>query len=142
MGILVTDPMADLERQLKPYRDQFPSFRELPAEGLARAEVTGLVERLASAEERTWREGYASGAVYHGDPEHMAFLSGVYTAQSQSNPLHPDVWPFTTRFEAEIVAMTTSTLGAQRSSETPIFFFVIAAGTESILLAMKTYRDF
>ena len=74
----MTDPMADLERQLKPYRDQFPSFRELPAEGLARSEVTGLVERLASAEERTWREGYASGAVYHGDPEHVAFLSQVY----------------------------------------------------------------
>ncbi len=77
--------MADLERQLKPYRDQVPSFPELPAEGLARAEVTGLVEQLASAEERRWREGYASGAVYHGDPEHMAFLSGIYAAQSQSN---------------------------------------------------------
>jgi len=45
----VTDPMADLERRLKPYRDQFLSFRELPADGLARAEVTGIVERLASA---------------------------------------------------------------------------------------------
>ena len=73
----MTDPMADLERQLKPYRDQVPSFAELPADGLARAEVTSLVERLAAAEEGTWREGYASGAVYHGDPEHVAFLSRV-----------------------------------------------------------------
>ena len=103
--------MADLQRQLKPYRDQFPSFRQLPAKGLARAEVTGLVERLASAEERTWREGYASGAVYHGDPDHVAFLSGIYTAHSQSNPLHPDLWPSATKFEAEIVAMTASMLG-------------------------------
>ena len=63
-----TDPIADLERQLKPYRDQVPSFAELPADGLSRAEVTSLVERLAAAEEGTWREGYASGAVYHGDP--------------------------------------------------------------------------
>ena len=106
----MTDPMADLERQLKPYRDQFPSFRELPAEGLARAEVTRLVEQLASAEERTWREGYASGAVYHGDPEHVAFLGRIYAAQSQSNPLHPDLWPSATKFEAEIVAMTASML--------------------------------
>ena len=103
--------MADLQRQLKPYRDQFPSFRQLPAKGLARAEVTRLVERLASAEERTWREGYASGAVYHGDPDHVAFLSGIYTAHSQSNPLHPDLWPSATKFEAEIVAMTVSMLG-------------------------------
>ncbi len=45
------DPMAELERQLKPYRKQFPSFPELPARGLARDEVIGLVERLAAAEE-------------------------------------------------------------------------------------------
>jgi sphinganine-1-phosphate aldolase len=139
----VTDPMTELERQLKPYRDQFPSFPELPAEGLARAEVTGLVERLASVEERTWREGYASGAVYHGDPGHMAFLSRVYAAHSQSNPLHPDLWPSATKFEAEIVAMTASMLGAGHATpEAPVVGTVSSGGTESILLAMKAYRDF
>ena len=106
------DPMGDLARQLKPYRDRFPAFRELPASGLARAEVTRLVEQMAAAEERTWQDGYASGAVYHGDPEHVAFLSDIYRAQSQSNPLHPDLWPSATKFEAEIVAMTASMLGA------------------------------
>ena len=137
----MTDPMADLERQLKPYRDQVPSFAELPADGLARAEVTSLVERLAAAEEGTWREGYASGAVYHGDPEHVAFLSRVYTAHSQSNPLHPDLWPSATKFEAEIVAMTASMLGAGHAAGTPVVGTVSSGGTESILLAMKAYRD-
>jgi len=137
------DPMAELERQLKPYRGQVPSFAELPAEGLARAEVTGLVERLAAAEERTWRDGYASGAVYHGDPGHVAFLNGVYAAESQSNPLHPDLWPSATKFEAEIVAMTASMLGARHAApELPVVGTVSSGGTESILLAMKAYRDF
>ena len=135
--------MADLERQLKPYRDRYPSVRELPPEGLARTEVTALVEQLASAEERTWREGYASGAVYHGDPEHVAFLSQVYAAQSQSNPLHPDLWPSATKFEAEIVAMTAAMLGASHAAPgTPVVGTVSSGGTESILLAMKAYRDF
>ncbi|HEX9042308.1 MAG TPA: aminotransferase class V-fold PLP-dependent enzyme [Trebonia sp.] len=139
----MTDPMADLEHQLKPYRDQFPSFRELPSEGLARSAVAGLVERLASAEERTWREGYASGAVYHGDPGHVAFLSRIYTAHSQSNPLHPDLWPSATKFEAEIVAMTASMLGAGHAAAGgPAAGTVSSGGTESILLAMKAYRDF
>jgi sphinganine-1-phosphate aldolase len=137
------DPMADLARQLKPYRDQFPSFRGLPADGLARTEVTRLVERMAAAEERTWRDGYASGAVYHGDPEHVAFLSNIYRAQSQSNPLHPDLWPSATKFEAEIVAMTASMLGAGHASPgMPVVGTVSSGGTESILLAMKAYRDF
>ena len=55
------DPMADLARQLKPYRDRFPSFRGLPADGLARTEVTRLVEQMAAAEERTWQDGHRSG---------------------------------------------------------------------------------
>ncbi|HEY6278919.1 MAG TPA: aminotransferase class V-fold PLP-dependent enzyme [Streptosporangiaceae bacterium] len=138
----MTDPFADLDRQLKPYRGEFPSFRRLPADGLARAEVTGLVERMAAAEEGRWRDGFASGAVYHGDAEHVAFLSRVYAAQSQSNPLHPDLWPSATKFEAEIVAMTAGMLGAGAADGPEIAGTVSSGGTESILLAMKTYRDF
>jgi sphinganine-1-phosphate aldolase len=139
----MTDPMADLERQLKPYRDQFPSFRQLPADGLARSEVIGVIDRLASAEEAAWRDGYASGAVYHGDPGHVAFLSQVYTLQSQSNPLHPDLWPSATKFEAEIVAMTAAMLASSHApADAPVSGTVTSGGTESILLAMKTYRDF
>jgi sphinganine-1-phosphate aldolase len=138
-----TGPMADLERRLKPYREQFPSFRELPASGLARAEVTGLVERLAAAEEHRWRDGFASGAVYHGDRGHVAFLSRVYAAQSQSNPLHPDLWPSAAKFEAEIVAMTAGMLGGGHAADgAPVVGTVNSGGTESILLAMKAYRDF
>jgi sphinganine-1-phosphate aldolase len=138
----MSDPIADLERQLKPYRGKLPSFPELPAHGLTRTEVTDLVVQMASAEERTWLDGYASGAVYHGDPEHVAFLSAVYAAESQSNPLHPDLWPSATKFEAEIVAMTASMLGAgQVTAETPVAGTVSSGGTESILLAMRAYRD-
>jgi sphinganine-1-phosphate aldolase len=136
-------PMADLERQLKPYREQFPSFPELPAHGLAREEVIGLVERLAAAEDPRWRDGFASGAVYHGDRGHVAFLSRVYAAQSQSNPLHPDLWPSASKFEAEIVAMTAAMLGGGHAAEdAPVVGTVNSGGTESILLAMKAYRDF
>jgi sphinganine-1-phosphate aldolase len=135
--------MAALERQLKPYRGELPSFPRLPEDGVPRAEVAGLIERLAAAEESRWRNGYASGAVYHGDPEHVAFLNRVYAAQSQSNPLHPDLWPSATKFEAEIVAMTADMLGARHADPAaPIAGTVSSGGTESILLAMKTYRDF
>jgi glutamate/tyrosine decarboxylase-like PLP-dependent enzyme len=141
----MTDPgdlMASLDQQLKPYRGQFPSFAKLPEEGLARDEVAGLVERLAAVEESRWRDGFASGAVYHGDPEHVAFLNRVYAAQSQSNPLHPDLWPSATKFEAEIVSMTGHMLGAEHAEPgAPVVGAVSSGGTESILLAMKAYRD-
>ncbi len=135
--------MADLERQLKPYRGEFPSFPRLPGDGLVRTEVAELIERLAGVEESRWRDGFASGAVYHGDPEHVAFLNRVYAAQSQSNPLHPDLWPSAAKFEAEIVSMTAHMLGGGHASpQAPVVGTVSSGGTESILLAMKAYRDF
>jgi len=135
--------IAALDRQLKPYRDELPAYPRLPEEGVPRAEVAGLIERLATAEEARWRNGYASGAVYHGDPEHVAFLNRVYAAQSQSNPLHPDLWPSATKFEAEIVSMTANMLGARHADPAArVAGTVSSGGTESILLAMKTYRDF
>ena len=53
--------MADLERQLKPHRGQFPSFPELPADGPPRTDVISLVERLAAAEEHRWRDTHTYG---------------------------------------------------------------------------------
>jgi glutamate/tyrosine decarboxylase-like PLP-dependent enzyme len=135
--------MAELAGQLKPYRGKLPSFPELPAHGLARDEVIGLVERLAATEDDRWRDGFASGAVYHGDRGHVAFLNRAYAAQSQSNPLHPDLWPSASKFEAEIVAMTAAMLGGgHAASGAPVVGTVNSGGTESILLAMKAYRDF
>jgi glutamate/tyrosine decarboxylase-like PLP-dependent enzyme len=139
------DLLASLERQLKPYRGRsdVPAFAELPADGLPREQVAGLVERLADGEESRWRTGYASGAVYHGDPEHIAFLNRVYAAQSQTNPLHPDLWPSATKYEAEVVSMTARMLGADHASaDAPIVGTVNSGGTESIMLAMRAYRDF
>jgi sphinganine-1-phosphate aldolase len=139
------DLLASLERQLKPYRGQsdVPAFAELPADGLPREQVAGLVELLADSEESRWRAGYASGAVYHGDPEHIAFLNRVYAAQSQANPLHPDLWPSATKYEAEVVSMTACMLGADHASaDAPIAGTVNSGGTESIMLAMRAYRDF
>ncbi|HEX9065188.1 MAG TPA: aminotransferase class V-fold PLP-dependent enzyme [Streptosporangiaceae bacterium] len=139
------DLMASLEHQLKPYRGQadIPSFAAIPADGLPRDEIAALVERLAAGEEARWRDGYASGAVYHGDPEHIAFLNRVYAAQSQTNPLHPDLWPSATKYEAEVVAMTARMLGGEHAEpDVPVTGTVSSGGTESIMLAMRTYRDY
>lgn len=131
--------MEELEPAVKPYRETFPSFSCLPAAGLDRGEVLREMEALRSREEARWKDGFVSGGVYHGDDEHVDFLSRVYAIHSQSNPLHADVWPSAAKFEAEIVAMTAGMLGAGPSGE--ICGTVTSGGTESILLAMKTYRD-
>jgi len=129
--------IQELAKSLKPYREGFASFSRLPAAGIDRQAIIAEMEKLKALEEAKWRDGLVSGAVYHGDDQHTEFLSRVYAINSQSNPLHADVWPSTTKFEAEIVAMTAHMLGG----DDQICGTVSSGGTESILLAMKTYRD-
>lgn len=135
-----TGLMEQLEKSLKPYREGFASYGRLPSNGVERELVLAEMEKLRSIEQAKWKDGFVSGAVYHGDEEHIDFLNRVYAIHSQSNPLHADVWPSTTKFEAEIVSMTAGMLGADKTTDS-IVGVVSSGGTESILLAMKTYRD-
>ncbi|MCY1014966.1 pyridoxal phosphate-dependent decarboxylase family protein [Pyxidicoccus sp. MSG2] len=138
--------LSELEGDLKPYRGKMPAFDHLPVTGRSREEVLKELQALESQEESRWREGRVSGAVYNGDSEHIDFLNRVYALHSQSNPLHADLWPSATKFEAEVVAMTASMLGADaanagRPAEEHICGSMSSGGTESIMLAIKTYRD-
>lgn len=137
---LLASLAQDLEKWLKPYQEGFSRFERLPEQGVARPDILAEMERLNSIEENRWKEGFVSGAVYSGDASHIDFINRVYAIHSQVNPLHPDVWPSATKYEAEIVSMTAGMLGADKTSD-PIVGVVSSGGTESILLAMKTYRD-
>lgn len=100
--------MAEVAPALKPYADDFETMAMIPDEGRARDQVLETMQRLKARDIDRWQAGYASGAVYHGDPDHIAFLNRVYSLHSQANPLHADLWPSITKFEAEIVAMTAA----------------------------------
>lgn len=108
----------------------------LPSTGLPAQEVLARLEALLGEPERRVEDGYASGAVYHGGREHVDLLNRAYSTHAQSNPMHADLWPGTVRMEAEIVAMTARMLNGPTAVGT-----VTSGGTESILLAMKAYRD-
>jgi sphinganine-1-phosphate aldolase len=138
--------LTELEGSLKPYKDQVPTFDRLPAQGRPREEILQELEQLEAREHERWKDGHISGAVYHGAEDHIAFVNRVYALHSQSNPLHADVWPSATKFEAEVISMTANMLGAAEANagkpaEEHLCGSVSSGGTESIMLAMKTYRD-
>ncbi len=150
MAMTTDSPSADLagmlDQMMHPYRGKMAEFPRLPAAGLAHGEVLGTMEVLRAQEEARWKNGFASGAVYNGDQEHVEFVNRAYAMHSQANPLHPDLWPSAAKFEAEIVSMTAHMLhgdqtGAPVGSENGVCGSVTSGGSESILLAMKTYRD-
>lgn len=129
--------LGAVRQQFRPYEKSFPDFAELPRKGVAQSEVLALLRRFQRAEEGRWKEGYVSGAVYHGRDGHTRFSTRAYALASLSNPLHPDVWPSLVKMEGEIVAMTSHMLGGGPSTRGAL----TSGGTESILMAMKVYRD-
>ena len=114
-------------------------FAELPAAGLPKAEVLALLERYAGKDAALWRTGKLSGAVYHGGEALTEVMTEAFRRYALSNPLHPDVFPSVRKMEAECVAMALrlfhgdAARGACGS--------MTSGGTESILMAVKAYRD-
>lgn len=139
-----TKVAQDMQDMAKPYKREYTAYTEIPGRGLNREETLKGMEELRSREEPRWKDGFVSGAVYHGDEQHIDFLNKVYGINSQSNPLHSDLWPSTSKYEAEVVSMTANMLGAKQSGTGPgqkICGVLASCGTESILLGMKTCRD-
>ncbi len=133
-----TEIVAELEKSVKPYKNKFDSFTQITAVGRNRADILRDMEAMRTQEESSWKDGFVSGGVYHGNQEHIDFLNQVYAINSQSNPLHMDVWPSANKFESEIVAMTADMLGGAGQD---VCGTLSSGGTESIMLAMKSYRD-
>jgi len=133
---------ASLDHSLKPYRDVFTRNFTLPEKGIPKESLLTDIKKMNTLETPRWESGFVSGGIYHGDPTHISFLNEVYALQSQSNPLHSDLFPSATKFEAEIVSMVSGMLGRGKAAGTDqICGTVTSGGTESILLAMKSYRD-
>jgi len=138
--------LGPLDQMMHPYRDKFEIVSKLPANGRSHADILAEMQELERIEHDRWEDGFASGSVYNGDQDHIDFVNKVYAIQSQANQLHADLWPSAAKFESEIVAMTAHMLGAGEvgapfGSEQGICGSVTSGGSESILLAMKTYRD-
>ena len=63
--------MADVARSIKPYQDTYTTFLRLPKTGRDKEEIIAEMDALKSKEESKWKDGFVSGAVYHGDEAQM-----------------------------------------------------------------------
>ncbi|KAI5559658.1 hypothetical protein BDE02_17G127200 [Populus trichocarpa] len=110
-----------LQSGSKSKRDGWRS--ELPREGLGAAVIEKLKQEKSN--DVVW-QGKCSGTVF-----------------AHTNPLHLDVFQTVAQCEAEVVALTAALLGSKnKSSGGEICGNMTSGGTESILLAVKSSRDY
>jgi len=108
----------------------------LPAKGTGVEAVLAQMEALRQQDAR-WREGKTWSLVFFAGDEVADLLHRAYSLFMAENGLNPMAFPSLRRFEAEVVAMAASLLGG---NETAVGNMT-SGGTESILLAVKSARD-
>ncbi|MEM6657721.1 MAG: aspartate aminotransferase family protein [Pseudomonadota bacterium] len=109
---------------------------QLPDRGRAQQDVLDELKRFAENDPK-YREGRIWSLVYHLDDEHDAFVSRAYSAYSAANGLNPAAFQSLKKMESQIV----STLAGLFHGPPDTCGVLTAGGTESCLMAVKTYRD-
>ncbi|CAI5739159.1 unnamed protein product [Peronospora destructor] len=131
-----------MEHSLKgnnPLGDKMEKLYTLPEKGMDDEKLLALMKNLAGNDDDKWKEGLVSGAVYHGEKEHLDVLNRAYALFAVSNPLHADLWPAVNKFEAEVIAMTA---GLMNGGQSEVCGTLSSGGTESIFLAAKAHREY
>ncbi|MBC7690902.1 MAG: aspartate aminotransferase family protein, partial [Methylotenera sp.] len=108
----------------------------LPKKGTARDTI---LEKLQSFRDKdaNWHDGRTWSLVYHAGDEHTEFLKKAYCVFFHENALNPGAFPSLKKFEAEVVSMAANLFnGGETAAGT-----MTSGGSESIMMAVKTYRD-
>jgi sphinganine-1-phosphate aldolase len=109
----------------------------IPNKGIARDELFQRLEAFR-VNDFDWRSGRAFGYVFDPGREAMEVGKQAYNLFMSENALDFTVFPSLLHLENEIVAMASAHLGGD---DTVVGSFS-SGGTESIILAVKTARDY
>jgi glutamate/tyrosine decarboxylase-like PLP-dependent enzyme len=80
--------------------------------------------------------------MYCGDHAHYDFLNEAFSYFSYVNSLQRDMCPSSTKFEAEVIAMTLDMLNASTVKDTSPVGLVTSGGSGSIAHAILAYREY
>jgi sphinganine-1-phosphate aldolase len=108
----------------------------LPDHGRTTADVLQQLQDYGR-DDPAYKDARLWSLVYYLDPAHDEFLTQAYGSYASANGLNPSAFKSLKRFESEIVAAA-----ARLQHGGPDTCGVVTSGgTESCLLAVKTYRD-
>jgi len=108
----------------------------LPENGILEIDLLKEMENIRK-DDINWRDGKVWSLVYHATDEHTEMLKKAYTMFFSKNALSPIAFPSLKKFEIEVISMAVDLFnGDKRCCGS-----MTSGGTESILMAIKTYRD-
>ncbi|MEX0848315.1 MAG: aminotransferase class V-fold PLP-dependent enzyme [Ilumatobacteraceae bacterium] len=131
----MTDPPA--RSPLHPYAGRFDVHAALPDQPVPREQILDELRQMSTEEDRKGDSGRVSGSIYSGDHDHYHFQVEAFGYYGHANVLQRDMYPSATKMESEIIAMTADLLHGDADTGG----LVTSGGTESLVTAMLTYRE-
>ncbi|MBI3786380.1 MAG: aspartate aminotransferase family protein [Deltaproteobacteria bacterium] len=110
---------------------------KIPGKGRSKDEVFERLEAFRK-DDVDWRSGRTWAYVYDPGPQAEEVIKRAYMMYLSENGLDPTAFPSTLRLETELVAMAASHL----KGDDEVVGNFTSGGTESIILAVKTARDY
>ena len=127
---------CDLENSLNVSNGVIYDFiEEIPTVSKTPAEVNEIIQSMEYEEQDINK---VSGVVYLGDKVHDKKCARIFEKFSSTNPLHPDLFPQIRNMEIDVVNMVSKMFHGDEYTCGNLTY----GGTESILLACLTYRDY
>ncbi len=112
------------------------AMKRMPRRGIDADTVLRTLQELRG-DDVDWRDGRAFSLVYHAGDELSDFVKQAYTTYFSENALNPSAFPSLRRMETEVVSMAADMLGGDEG----VVGNMTSGGTESILMAVKTARE-
>lgn len=114
---------------------------KLNQSGQSRKEIIEQLKQLNKAD-TDWNNGRTFSLVYHAGDEHTAFLKEAYNIYFHHNALNPGAFPSLQKFEAEVLSQVIDLFHGYSDVSNPVAGTMTSGGSESIMMAVKTYRDY
>lgn len=109
---------------------------KLPENGRQASEVLSALDEMRANDAR-WRDGRTFSLVYYGGDELLTLLHDAFFKFFSENALNPMAFPSLRRMETEVLSMVADLLHGPDAVGS-----MTTGGTESILMAVKTAREF
>ena len=109
---------------------------QLPVQGRSKQDILATMKTLRQKDVR-WQEGKVFSLVFYAGDEVTELLKEAYLTFFSENGLNPTAFPSLRELETQVVAMTAALLGGDES----VVGTMTSGGTESLLMAVKTARE-
>lgn len=117
--------------------DGLPARAVIPATGMSAEDILAVMSRAHHALDMRPETGECFAYVYHLSDEHDELMSRVWSIFGKLNALNPSAFQSLRKFEVDVIAMSANLM----HGDDTVCGAMTSGGTESILCAIKAYRE-